>query len=355
MVRFAEIPMKRDVRLIICFVSLLNATSAVAQVPEFYGVYARDRGRLVRMEVSAKDVKDVAIGSDTSFIIYEKWVSQTPGVPLNQAVALRRLYYIRNHVMTTPLDGFYPQSRTPTKPVNKWGAENSGQPLPILMKPVKGYNEAVEIVPKGPLEPGVYSLRTLGNAYAFSVRFSDINNDNFCVDMYADSIGAVLGAASYRPCAAAPQAQPSQRQVDSPPTKGTPGRQNISTASLIQDGRREYLAKNWKEAEAVYQRVLDQDRDNFEATAQLGTIYFKLSDFEKSKLYLQKAMNLRPDDWRPYYNAACNYALMGESDRAIALLKQAVAKGFKDFEWMRKDPDLESIRNDPRFQSLSER
>jgi hypothetical protein len=38
---------------------------------------------------------------------------------------------------------------------------------------------------------------------------------------------------------------------------------------------------------------------------------------------------------------------------ALALLKQAVAKGFKDFDWMKRDPDLESIRNDPRFQSLS--
>jgi len=44
---------------------------------------------------------------------------------------------------------------------------------------------------------------------------------------------------------------------------------------------------------------------------------------------------------------------MGETEMALALLKQAVAKGFKDFDWMKRDPDLESIRNDPRFQSLS--
>jgi hypothetical protein len=44
---------------------------------------------------------------------------------------------------------------------------------------------------------------------------------------------------------------------------------------------------------------------------------------------------------------------MGETDRAIALLKQAVAKGFKDFDWMRRDADLESIRKDQRFVSLN--
>jgi len=44
---------------------------------------------------------------------------------------------------------------------------------------------------------------------------------------------------------------------------------------------------------------------------------------------------------------------MVETERAIALLKQAVAKGFKDLDWMRRDPDLELVRHDPRFQSLS--
>lgn len=47
------------------------------------------------------------------------------------------------------------------------------------------------------------------------------------------------------------------------------------------------------------------------------------------------------------------YARMGEAEEAITLLKQAVAKGFKDLGWMRKDPDLESIRNDPPFKSLT--
>jgi hypothetical protein len=38
---------------------------------------------------------------------------------------------------------------------------------------------------------------------------------------------------------------------------------------------------------------------------------------------------------------------------AVALLEHASARGFNDFEWMKRDPDVESIRNDPRFQRLS--
>ena len=29
--------------------------------------------------------------------------------------------------------------------------------------------------------------------------------------------------------------------------------------------------------------------------------------------------------------------------------------GFKDFEWMRKDPNLESIRDDPRYNASQSR
>ena len=35
--------------------------------------------------------------------------------------------------------------------------------------------------------------------------------------------------------------------------------------------------------------------------------------------------------------------------------RQAAAKGFKDFEWMRKDPNLESIRGDPRYNASQSR
>jgi hypothetical protein len=42
-----------------------------------------------------------------------------------------------------------------------------------------------------------------------------------------------------------------------------------------------------------------------------------------------------------------------EQDKSIIIGQAGSGKGFKDFEQMRKDADLESIREDPRFKSLS--
>lgn len=50
-----------------------------------------------------------------------------------------------------------------------------------------------------------------------------------------------------------------------------------------------------------------------------------------------------------YYNIACAQALLGHPDAAFEALEQAKLAGFADRHLMRTDPDLASIRDDPRF------
>jgi tetratricopeptide (TPR) repeat protein len=52
------------------------------------------------------------------------------------------------------------------------------------------------------------------------------------------------------------------------------------------------------------------------------------------------------------YNRACFEAICGNTDQAIELLKQALDKKQTSPEWVRGDPDLDFIREDPRFQAL---
>ncbi len=49
------------------------------------------------------------------------------------------------------------------------------------------------------------------------------------------------------------------------------------------------------------------------------------------------------------YNAACAYALLGDTENAFAALAAARRAGFNDRKQMRRDPDLASLRDDPRF------
>ena len=65
-----------------------------------------------------------------------------------------------------------------------------------------------------------------------------------------------------------------------------------------------------------------------------------------------KALELSPNDPMMIYNGACLYARLGEPQRAIEALAQAVAGGYKTFGWMEQDPDLASLRGLPEFQKI---
>ena len=45
------------------------------------------------------------------------------------------------------------------------------------------------------------------------------------------------------------------------------------------------------------------------------------------------------------YNAACNFALLGESDRALDGFERALAAGVAVGDWIKHDPDFESLRS----------
>lgn len=52
------------------------------------------------------------------------------------------------------------------------------------------------------------------------------------------------------------------------------------------------------------------------------------------------------------YNIACGHAVLGNRLHALNLLEKALDEGFREFVHMREDPDLASIRDDPRYIEL---
>ena len=54
------------------------------------------------------------------------------------------------------------------------------------------------------------------------------------------------------------------------------------------------------------------------------------------------------------YNAACVYTQAGRTDDVMDYLEKAFDSGYANREWVRTDPDLESVRNYTRFAALIE-
>jgi adenylate cyclase len=83
--------------------------------------------------------------------------------------------------------------------------------------------------------------------------------------------------------------------------------------------------------------------------------YCNVGEMDKGLEMAERALG--PDEKEPVvlYNVACFYAMKGDSDRAMELLQRAVENGWGDRAWLETDSDLDSLRDDQRFQGLIER
>ena len=76
---------------------------------------------------------------------------------------------------------------------------------------------------------------------------------------------------------------------------------------------------------------------------------------EEANQWMNKALKLYPDDAGVLVNGACFFAKDGNKEKAMDLIETAFGKGFGKKDWIEHDPDYDSLRNEPRFQSLLSR
>jgi non-specific serine/threonine protein kinase len=73
---------------------------------------------------------------------------------------------------------------------------------------------------------------------------------------------------------------------------------------------------------------------------------------ERAIRWSERAIEIHPDDLGVLLNGACLRARWGMKDEALALLERVFAKGFGKREWVERDPDYDSLRDDPRFKAM---
>jgi len=61
---------------------------------------------------------------------------------------------------------------------------------------------------------------------------------------------------------------------------------------------------------------------------------------------------MEPESADIAYRAACTYALLGNTEKALTWLQTAVDRGNQELWWARVDPDLDSLRTLPRFMQI---
>ena len=105
------------------------------------------------------------------------------------------------------------------------------------------------------------------------------------------------------------------------------------------------------------QRALQQDPSNGAALGIIAGGYAILGDRERAREWIDRAMLIDPDNINMRYNFACVLAgYVGDKDEALHLLDGALAfSNVTQLKIAETDPDLDPLRDDPRFQKIISR
>jgi adenylate cyclase len=129
----------------------------------------------------------------------------------------------------------------------------------------------------------------------------------------------------------------------------------LRAQALTELGREDEARRANQVAVECIEKHLELNPDEARAYSLGASVLIRLGQNERSKQWTQQAMTLAPSDPLVLYNAACNWALLGETDHALDGLERALEAGVAVGDWINHDPDFASLRGHPRFQAIVKR
>ncbi len=151
----------------------------------------------------------------------------------------------------------------------------------------------------------------------------------------------------------------SQRRVLGPDHAETLKTMHNLAATVGREGRRAEAEKLQRETLEARRRVLGPDNpDTLSTVGELAITLSHEQKFDEAARLLSGLMDaIRHPQGREYaasawYYSACGASLAGRREEAFDDLRQSIDHGFVDASYMRRDDDLKSIRDDPRFTEL---
>ncbi|HEU5179196.1 MAG TPA: protein kinase [Candidatus Polarisedimenticolia bacterium] len=126
----------------------------------------------------------------------------------------------------------------------------------------------------------------------------------------------------------------------------------LMSNALRQLGRSEEATAMEKKGLEIIRARLETDPDDTRALYLGANVLVKTGAVDEGLEWIRRAIAVDPSDPATLYNAACVFSKAGKKQEAIGSLEKAVAVGFAHKAWIENDSDLDSIRGDPRYQTL---
>ena len=105
---------------------------------------------------------------------------------------------------------------------------------------------------------------------------------------------------------------------------------------------------------SFYESILTRNPSYTDVIELLGGLYTKQGRIADGLRMDRKLVKLQPTNATAHYNLACSLALSKRKADALRSLRTAVELGYRDFDWMQQDPDLEELKKHPGFDALLE-
>lgn len=350
------------------FIVGVNSLLASQQtpLPEFYGVYVIENGKLTELKkpqkaaiemyragkgtelnYSGQNIKD----QNLSFILYEK-----DPLGISGSLSINKLQLVKRYLRWTPSQSY---SNPPeVREINKWLITRVK--IGLRRKPVENKQDMVILKPEETLKPGVYSLSMETDEdlyYVFSVDYDNYDRDSEALDRITPPGWDGWTSDSYVPFGKYFNTGTSRSSSSS--SKGTKEITCADVHVLQIDGMKFIEQSQYQNAEEKFLKAIElKSYCGKDGTAQsyfgLGLALAYQHRFKEAIDNFKLSVSLvdnRPD---LYYSLASVYALHNDKDQAINFFEKALEYGFNNFEFLRKDTDFDGIRDDPRFLILLE-
>lgn len=117
--------------------------------------------------------------------------------------------------------------------------------------------------------------------------------------------------------------------------------------SYINRGIAYYAKGQYDQAVADYSTAIKANPRYEKAYFNRGNAYYAKGQYDEAIADYGKAIELNPKNPYAYYNMACLSAVT-----ACIWLRKSVDNGFKDWDGIKKDKDLDNIRNSPCYKEI---
>jgi tetratricopeptide (TPR) repeat protein len=123
----------------------------------------------------------------------------------------------------------------------------------------------------------------------------------------------------------------------------------------LQQGMNYAKAKDYDNAIKEFTLAIQKYPQYDVAYSNRAVVYMQQKKFNKAMDDLQKAFEINPNNPMVHYNFTCFYSLRNQLDRSLDSLDKALELGFNDYDALRTDTDLNTVRKHPEFKKILEK